>query len=155
MNSFEAHSTIDVGVVIINEALKHEICHDIALRDSTILEKIIISGFPKVPRRIDTSVITQSGKIAGKINSYDHHGSTKLELFTAVAHPGNSGGPLLTMDGKLVGIVTQSLERSEEEADKKNQILPFFAAIPASEIYKAFNELETAKTYQIPWEYYQ
>lgn len=151
----ESHPIIDLGVIIIKDPMRHEICNDIALRNSTILEPIVISGFPKVPRKIDSSAMMQRGEIAGKIKSYGEKGEIDLELFTVISRPGNSGGPLLGEDGKLVGIVTLSLERQKEEIDRENQILPCFAAIPASEILKAFNELSISKYYKIPWEDYQ
>lgn len=156
IDDHESHPEIDFGTIIIKEDIKHKFCNDIALRNSEVLEPIVIIGFPKVPRKLDSSPITQSGEIAGRINSYSEKNTNiQLELFTAIARPGNSGGPLLSEDGKLLGIVTQSLERQKEETDRENQILPCFAAVPSSEIFRGFKELEIAQNYHIPWEDYQ
>jgi hypothetical protein len=56
------------------------------------------------------------------------------------------------MDGRILGIVTKSLERQREESDI-NEPLPFFSAIPSKVIQLVFNEL--TKGTNLPWEDYQ
>ncbi len=146
------HPDVDFGVIILESPVE-PFCKDIALRSSTILEKIIIAGFPKIPSKLNDCPIMQSGEIAGRIESSLHNGP--LELFTAISRPGNSGGPVISSDGKLLGIVTGNLERKQEVVDGDQSMLPCFAAIPSDVILKSFSELEVSKKYSIPWEDYQ
>lgn len=150
----EVHPTIDFGVIVIDSPVTPPFCEDIALRNSTLLESIIIAGFPKIPGKLNDCPIIQSGEIAGRIESYLNN-KAPLELFTAISRPGNSGGPVMSADGKLLGIVTQSLERKKENIDNRQSVMPCFAAIPANVIFAGFRDLNLSKTYSLPWEDYQ
>lgn len=181
VKNMEYHPTVDFAVIVLESPVASYFCKDIALRNSQLLEKIVIAGFPKIPRKIDGEPIFQTGEIAGNtIESYSERGRIKLELFTAVARPGNSGGPLLSSDGKLLGLVTHTLEDSEinqqaEEIKKlyqneqnenelhnklidnltKRHTYPCFASVPASVIYESYQELEVSKQHILPWEDFQ
>jgi S1-C subfamily serine protease len=59
------------------------------------------------------------GVVSGLKREFREPGSDKRSLsnliqFDAAANPGNSGGPLVTMDGQVVGIVTAILNPSEQ-----------------------------------------
>lgn len=85
------------------------------LRSSTDLQsgdEVIAVGFPF---GIGPSV--SSGVVSGKEREFrSNEGSEKLTnliQFDAAANPGNSGGPLVTVDGQVVGIVTAILNPTE------------------------------------------
>ena len=59
---------------------------------------------------------------------------------------------MLSEDGCIVGIVTRSLERQQEEADSMT-VFPFFASVPSSEIRKCVFEL-TLGEINVKWEDY-
>lgn len=74
-------------------------------KDLAMGDKVIAVGFPF---GIGPSV--SSGVISGLRREYQspeaQHTLTELIQFDAAVNPGNSGGPLVTMDGAVVGIVT-------------------------------------------------
>jgi len=76
-------------------------------------DEVIAVGFPF---GIGPSV--SSGVISGLHREYrSHQGKrqlTNLIQFDAAANPGNSGGPLVTADGEVVGIVTAILNPTDE-----------------------------------------
>ena len=71
-------------------------------------DQVIVAGFPF---GIGPSV--SSGVVSGLRREYHSEEGkrllTNLIQFDAAANPGNSGGPLVTMDGAVVGIVTAIL----------------------------------------------
>lgn len=137
----------DVGVIEISPPIP---CHlpDLAYRDANLLEGIVIAGFPTIPTAITNSPTFQTGEIC-QTNVQTYWKKT-IDLFSAIARPGNSGGPVFSLTGNIVGMVTQSLERDQELVDPMRP-LPFFASVPASVIQREFAELTGQ---EIPWEDY-
>lgn len=144
-----SHKVVDVGLITLEESVKVE-SKDIAFRNSKILEPIVISGYPTIPRSLAPCYTLQSGEISGHITKTMD--SYPMDLFSAIARPGNSGGPVLGLDGCITGIVTRSLERHPEESDAM-AVLPFFASVPSSEIQRCVTEL-TGDGVEIFWEDY-
>lgn len=82
-------------------------------RDLRAGDQVIAVGFPF---GIGPSV--SSGIVSGLRREYQGQSGKRplsnLIQFDAAANPGNSGGPLVTMDGAVVGIVTAILNPSTE-----------------------------------------
>jgi S1-C subfamily serine protease len=136
---------VDVGIIGIDPPVP---CHlpDLAYRDASVLESVVIAGYPTIPTAVSELLTFQTGEIC-QIN-IETIWKCQLDLFSAIARPGNSGGPVISLDGNIIGMVTQSLERQPEEADPMRP-LPFFASVPASSLRAAFAELTGQ---ELPWE---
>ena len=82
-------------------------------QDLALGDHVIAVGFPF---GIGPSV--SSGIVSGLHRNYQSPEGERvlanLIQFDAAANPGNSGGPLVTMDGEVVGIVTAILNPSEQ-----------------------------------------
>lgn len=75
-------------------------------------DQVIAVGFP-----FGIGPSTSAGVISGLKRSFrapEGERLTNLIQFDAAANPGNSGGPLVTMDGAVVGIVTAILNPGDQ-----------------------------------------
>lgn len=71
-------------------------------------DEVVVVGFPfGVGPSVSAGVV--SGLNRSFVSPAGRHTLSGLIQFDAAANPGNSGGPLLTMDGEVVGIVTAIL----------------------------------------------
>ena len=82
-------------------------------RDLNVGDDVLVVGFP-----FGIGPSASAGVVSGlKREHRSREGKrllTNLIQFDAAANPGNSGGPLATMDGEVVGIVTAILNPSEQ-----------------------------------------
>ncbi|MDQ6621840.1 MAG: trypsin-like peptidase domain-containing protein, partial [Pseudomonadota bacterium] len=81
--------------------------------DLNVGDQVLAVGFP-----FGIGPSASAGVVSGLAREYrSPEGKrvlTNLIQFDAAANPGNSGGPLVTMDGEVVGIVTAILNPSEQ-----------------------------------------
>ena len=82
-------------------------------RDLAVGDDVLVVGFP-----FGIGPSASAGVVSGLRREHrSREGKrllTNLIQFDAAANPGNSGGPLATMDGEVVGIVTAILNPSEQ-----------------------------------------
>lgn len=135
-----AHDTIDVGLIEITPPIPHFV--SLTFRDPIIAETVFTLGYPRVPLSREPVRVMHRGEVTcQEIKTFEDQ---TLFLYSAIARPGNSGGPIIGESGHVVGIVTDEL--SEKTSDIR---MPFFAGVRTSEIARAVAELEPAITVPI------
>ncbi len=125
-----SHQKIDVGYILIDG--KFSLSAGLGIVTPTILDEILVTGFPKIPLSKNNQIVSQKGEINSFIEDF---WDNNYFLFSSIARPGNSGGPIFSSKGYLVGIVSRLNEKDGDNS------LPFFSGIPAPDVIKAIKEL--------------
>lgn len=122
-------SNLDLAIIEVDR--QKNVIPFVLSKKTEILSKIITMGYPRIPRTNNCYLVCHSGEI----NSYvENYSGNKLFLFSAKTSSGNSGSPVIDELGRVVGIVSKEL--FEKEQLEKNGKLPYYAAIPISELEK-------------------
>lgn len=138
------HSTIDVGLVRVEPSLPVQPA--LAFRDPELSELLYTLGYPRVPLARYAPLVMQSGEVTAPEVKLLH--GAEVFLYSAVARPGNSGGPIISATGHVLGIVTEELS-----AEANRPSMPFHAGIRSSTIKYALKELEPSLV--LPMEDYE
>lgn len=129
------HPTHDLAVVITSERESLSSPLGLVSRDTAWSDVLYVLGFPPVPTAATAELIVQRGEVVNPaITTY--HGA-ELFLYSAVARPGNSGGPIIGADGRLLGIVTQELALDAHHVPQ-----PFYAGLPARVVHQCLADLQ-------------
>ena len=127
---------VDVAVVELDGAPLTPTT-DLAFRRPAVTETVYTLGYPKLAGIREAALIIQRGAVTNDaVRSLltDEH----LFLYSAIARPGNSGGPVLSEDGCVVGIAVSD---SSGEYQEGTTTSPYYAGIPAQVVVDACNDL--------------
>lgn len=126
------HNEIDVGIIEFEPnsfSVNGNVCFD----SPHLNDDVYVLGYPPIPYSKEAAPIMQKGEITNpKITTLDNH---TVFLFSAIARPGNSGGPIIARNGRILGIVTKELSLQESNN------FPFFAGIPTNVIVTALSDM--------------
>lgn len=126
------HQEVDVALVEFEGELPT--MPGLAFEEPWVGSTVYTMGFPLIPLSRSPALVMQSGEVTAPI--FTTIPGQDIFLFSAVARPGNSGGPIISSSGRVVGIVSQELF-----AEAERPITPFFAGIATSTIKTAVEEL--------------
>jgi S1-C subfamily serine protease len=150
-----AHPKVDVAVI---DTQMRDNEHLLALpgmvfRDPKWADDIRVFGYPYAGTTeqhisIERGDIVDQEAEAPAVGGYPRH---KIFLTSAIARPGNSGGPIVAQDGRVVGLVVDhardvsssdgTQEKSDDAPGKDSGSPPFYRGIPAGEVVRAIEEL--------------
>lgn len=112
---------------------KYDAGKGIAFRDPQWSDTSWTFGYPPVPMTRESALVVHRGEVVNP-HVIGYSGNA-LMLFSATSRPGNSGGPIVAEDGRVVGIVAEELSMQEGAQ------APFYAGVPTHEIHRALSEM--------------
>jgi S1-C subfamily serine protease len=101
----------------------------LVFRDPSWADEIYLLGYPRVPWMVGSDITVQRGEVVNPLaeappvrekgsDPWDIPERTKIFLYSAIARPGNSGGPIIAHDGRVIGIVVEdSMATSSSDPD--------------------------------------
>lgn len=145
---------IDLAVVEVQPGDGHEALTPLAgvgFREPQWGDSTYVFGYPpsQLPDGIDgPNLIVQRGEVVNpEVQGYNRR---PLFLYSAIARPGASGGPIVAQDGRVVGMVIEEGlsagnsmgdERSDAEASEFNG---FYLGIPPGDMMRELDKLGLA-----------
>jgi Trypsin-like peptidase domain len=98
---------IDIVKLITNEKFNH---FTYSIEEEVILtDRVIVFGYPPIPLSSKPFLLANLGEISSIVDNYLD--GTDCIILSCILRPGNSGGPIINENGKLVGISTQNRSR--------------------------------------------
>ncbi|EHB53783.1 hypothetical protein MycrhDRAFT_4246 [Mycolicibacterium rhodesiae JS60] len=163
----KCHNDLDVAVIETAADTFFPI-DGLAFRDPEWSDEVYVFGYPRVPMTAESVITVQRGEVvnpATETPATVDAARQKIFLYSAIARPGNSGGPIVAHDGCVIGLVvetssasanssvarshslTQSpegrvgeLERKVENLEAQVSAGTFYRGIPASEIMRVLTD---------------
>ncbi|HEY2637061.1 MAG TPA: trypsin-like peptidase domain-containing protein [Solirubrobacteraceae bacterium] len=135
----------DVAVIRIDPG--SQTLKPVSFADSSKLEvgdPVLAIGDPfALDSTLTTGVVSALNRTITAPNGFSIDGAIQTD---AALNPGNSGGPLLDAQGKVVGINSQIESPSSGSGDSQGQNSGVGFAVPANTVTKIISEIEAGKT---------
>lgn len=134
----DPHPTEDVAIITIDR-IESEMPEPrgIAFRDPVYGDKVTVFGYPRVTQSKAADLIVQTGEVVHPNINFSDPNTPVGFLFSATTRPGNSGGPIVANDGRIVGMAVQDDATQTAEPGAA----PFYAALPTRRIVAALSEI--------------
>ena len=127
------HKTQDVAIIRLEQSLTP--VNGLIFHPPRVGHTVHVLGFPHIPLASSPALVMHSGEVTNQ--SIDLFEDQKTFLYSAITRPGDSGGPIVSQNGYLVGIATKDLSVERGEAT----FAPHYAGVDAITIVVVLTEL--------------
>ncbi len=142
-SSIHTHPEVDVAVIQVHQSLRP--VAGLSFLSPIIAQSVFTLGYPRIPFTREPALTMQPGSVTSE--SVTTCSGEDLFLYSAIARPGNSGGPIISSEGYIVGIT------SEDLTYKDDVFSPHYTGIPSIQLAKAVDDLGIGV--QIPFERFE
>ena len=134
--SIHKHEKDDVAVIRVDKPLKP--VAGLVFQPPVIAQTVFTLGYPKIPCTREAPLTMQPGAVTSE--SVVSLQGERLFLYSAISRPGNSGGPVISEEGYVVGISSEDLTMKSD--DKKDSAFsPHYAGVPSHIIVKVVADM--------------
>ncbi|MYH34839.1 MAG: trypsin-like peptidase domain-containing protein [Cenarchaeum sp. SB0669_bin_11] len=134
-DEIHAHPNVDVAVMRLDGPPLTPLSGAV-FQAPNVAQTVYTLGYPKLPGLRDASVTMQPGAVTNA--AVTSLAGEQLFLYSAISRPGNSGGPVMSDDGYVVGL---SIVDATGSYDAGDAFSPHYAGIPGQVIVSAVEDL--------------
>lgn len=153
-----AHQTLDVAVIethLPDNTPAFPRLPGMVFREPRWADEVFVFGYPRVPMTAEMAISVQRGQVVNVTRSTEYavqRGEVvnpetetipnrhKMFLFSAITRPGNSGGPIVAGDGRVIGLVVEDSAEAIS-TDSGPESPPFYRGIPSGEVIRALDDM--------------
>ena len=132
-DNIKKHDVQDVAFITVEQTLRPT--SGLILHPPRVGQKVFILGYPPVPLVCSAPLVMHSGEVTTELVRLVN--GERAFLYSATTRPGNSGGPIISADGYLLGLASKDLTMKADE----DWFAPHYAGVDANTILTTVSDL--------------